>query len=213
MSNASNPASRSTLQAFSYLCIVWLVLSVFVAAVFDYYNLALYLAFLLFTPLGILGALLWLSVPGGILYVTYKKLRAGQIRAAAAWMLVPVSVAVLMPVGHRAGDGLIFELHKSQYEFVVRQALAGHCSPPDGGRWPVAVEFLQCKPPVIVTFPWGGFLSGWEGIVYDAADQVAKPPALRQKAWRSSDVGQVLNDFGARQSLGGHYYFGGGSYP
>lgn len=49
--------------------------------------------------------------------------------------------------------------------------------------------------------------------MYDAADQVAKPPALRQKAWRASDVGQVLNDSGARQSLGGHYYFGSGSYP
>src|SRR6185437_16961663 len=37
-------------------------------------------------------------------------------------------VVVLMPVGHRLGDALIFKLHESQYQFVVRQAAAGHCS-------------------------------------------------------------------------------------
>lgn len=154
MSNASNPAPRSRVQAFSYLCIVWLALSMLVAAVFDYDDLALYLVFLLLNPLvGILRALLWLSVPGGALYMTYKRLRGGRICAAAAWMLVPVTVAALMPVGRRVGNALIFELHKSQYQFIVRQALAGHCSPPDGGRWPIAVDFLQCKPPVIVIFP------------------------------------------------------------
>lgn len=191
-----------------------MALSLFVAVAFDYDDLALYLVIFLLNPLvGILGATLWLSVPGGAIYMAYKRVRAGGIRAAAAWMLVPVSVTVLMPVGRRVGDGLIFELHKSQYEFIVRQAMAGHCSPPDGGRWPIAVDYLQCKPPVIVIFPWGGFLSSWEGIVYDAADEVAKPPILRQKTWRETDVGGVLSDSGATQSLGGHYYFAHGNYP
>lgn len=53
----------------------------------------------------------------------------------------------------------------------------------------------------------------WEGLVYDAADQIAKPTALRQKAWRASDVGSILDYSGATRSLGGHYFFGSGTYP
>lgn len=205
---------RSGAVVFACLCICWAAGSVFLALIYDYDDLALCLVFGLFSPvLGALGDLLWLSTPCGALFLAYKRLRVRRTRAAVAWLLVPVSAALLMPLGHRLGDALIFKLHESQYQFVVRQAVAGHCSPPDGGRWPVAVDFLQCKPPVIVIFSWGGFLSSWEGVVYDAADQITKPPALRQKAWRASNVGSVLDYSGATQSLGGHYFFGSGTYP
>lgn len=215
MDVASNTVPRSRVPAFAYFCILWVAVSVFLAVVYDYDDLTLYLIFFfLLRPLvGILGALLWLSVPGGALYFAYRRLRSGRMRATAAWMIVPISLVVHTPAGHRLGDALIFELHKSQYQFVVRRTLAGHCSPPERGRWPAAVDFLQCKPPVIVIFPWGGFLSSWEGIVYDAADQIAKPPNLRQKAWRTSNVGTVLDDSGETLSLGGHYYFASGNYP
>lgn len=206
---------RSAVVVFAYLCICWVAGSVFLAMIYDYDDLALYVVAVGFLcpVLGVFGVLLWLSTPCGALVLAYRRLRVRRARAAAAWLLVPVSVAVLMPVGHRLGDALIFKLHESRYQFVVRQAAAGHCSPPDGERWPVAVDFLQCKPPIIVIFPWGGFLSSWEGVVYDAGDQIIKPPALRQKAWRASDVGSVLDYSGATQSLGGHYFFGGGTYP
>jgi len=205
---------RSATAVFAFLCIFWAAGSVFLAMIYDYGDLALYLVFGFLQPvLGVFGALLWLSTPCGALFLAYKRFRVRRIRAAAAWVLVPVSAVVLMPVGHRLGDALIFTLHESQYQFVVRQVAAGHCSPPEGGRWPVAVDFLQCKPPVIVIFPWGGFLSSWEGVVYDAADQITKPPALRQKAWRASNVGSALDYSGATQSLGGHFFFGSGTCP
>ncbi|MGH9624399.1 MAG: hypothetical protein ACRD4G_08690 [Bryobacteraceae bacterium] len=66
---------------------------------------------------------------------------------------------------------------------------------------------------MIVIFPWGGVLSSWEGVAYDAADEITKPPALRQKAWRASNLGALLDYSGATQSLGGHYYCGSGTYP
>ncbi len=206
---------RSAAVVFAYLCICSAAGSVFLAMIYDYDDLALYLVFLrfLFPFLGVFGALLWLSTPCGALFLAYKRLRIRRIRAAAAWLLVPVSAAVFMPLGHRLGDALIFKLHESQYQFVVRQAAAGHCSLADGRRWPLAVDFLQCKPPVIVIFPWGGFLSSWEGVIYDEADQITKPPTLRQKVWRASNVGSVLDYSGASQSLGGHYFFGSGTYP
>ena len=213
MGTAWRNASRS--RVFACLCILWVVVSVVVAVLYDYENLAFFLVFsaMLILPVGIFAALLWLSVPGGALYLTYRRLRARNLRAAAGWILVPVSVAALVPVGRRWGDVFVFELHKSQYQDVVRDALAGRCSPSPGRRWPVPVDFIQCKPPVAVIFPWGGFLSGWEGVVYDAADQISKPPALRLRAWSKTTVGQALVYSGARQSLGGHYYLASGNYP
>lgn len=100
---------RSAAVVFAYLCICWAAGSVFLAMIYDYDDLALYLVFLrfLFPFLGVFGALLWLSTPCG----------------------------------------------------------------------------------------------------------ATKPPTLRQKVWRASNVGSVLDYSGASQSLGGHYFFGSGTYP
>lgn len=178
---------RAAAVVFAYLCICWAAGSVFVAMIYDYDDLALYLVFFgfLLPVLGVFGALLWLSTPCGALFLAYKRLRVRRTRAAAALAARSrLSCAI-----HALGSPIGRCSHFQAARVPVSVRLAPGCGRPlftaRRGRWPVAVDFLQCKPPAIVIFPWGGFLSSWEGVIYDAADQINRPPVLRRKVCRS----------------------------
>jgi len=65
---------------------------------------------------------------------------------------------------------------------------------------------------ITVIFVWGGFGSIWHGVIYDAADEIAKPPKGRSETWRKREIGELLACSGVRFSLSDHYYRAGGNY-
>ena len=82
----------------------------------------------------------------------------------------------------------------------------------DANRHGDAIDGIDCHDPVIVIFPWGGFGSIWHGVVYDASDEIAKPPQDRSAGWKATPIGKQLSCTGAKLSLGDHYYRASGDY-
>jgi hypothetical protein len=103
-------------------------------------------------------------------------------------------------------------MNKPLYDAVVESARQGHCSSNDIRSWSAQVDGAFCSGSVTIIFLWGGFISSWQGVVYDASDEIAKPYCKRSAAWRFRDIGSRLSYSVARRSLGNHYYLAGGNY-
>jgi len=63
-----------------------------------------------------------------------------------------------------------------------------------------------------VNFFWGGFLSVWHGVVYDATDQIILAPSKRSAAWQATKTGGLLGCSGTDRPLGDHYYLARGDF-
>lgn len=103
-------------------------------------------------------------------------------------------------------------MDKSAYDRVVLDAEQGRCSPEDQQHWHVAIDAIDCHKPATIVFLWGGFLSSWHGVVYDAGHEIIKPAKDRATSWKRREVGQLLSCSDADLFLGGHYYRAGGNY-
>jgi len=154
---------------------------------------------------------LWAIVPVLLLVRSIKSVFLEHRAAGLWWVTIPALGLLIVWPNALIGEKLRFYATKGAYDHVVSDAEAGRCSNRDGGKWPIQVEFLDCRQPVLITFDWGGLGSGWFGIVYDAADEIVKPTSERSDSWKHRDVGQMLSCSDVAARLGGHYYLTSGS--
>lgn len=154
----------------------------------------------------------WALTPTMSLVWAVRLALTGRFKRALGWCLLPVAAAFLFFTGASDGEILRFQLEKPAYLRVVADAAAGKCSTEDRKRWQVQIDALDCTDPITIIFIWGGFGSTWNGVVYDAADQIVKRPPERSAIWRCRDIGKLLSSSGASRALGGHFYLAGGDY-
>ncbi len=155
---------------------------------------------------------LWAIVPVVALVLAIKRLRGGHFWRAAAWLSLPAALVLFCLKGPVIGDAAQFWLNKRAYDRAVADAHAGKCSADDRRTWGVDIGGADCHEPVTIIFAWGGFLSMWDGVVYDAADQIAKAPEARSESWRNRDIGELLACSRASFAFGNHYYRASGNY-
>ena len=154
----------------------------------------------------------WALVPIITLGWALREIFRGKIRYAIAWCVLPISAALIFFSGPAVIDNMRFQFNKSAYQRVVGDALAGKCTNNERRFWKVDVDAIDCKAPITIVFIWSGLGSGWNGIVYDAADQIVKPSRERSEFWRDRYVGNLLSCSRVIKALGRHFYFAGGHY-
>jgi hypothetical protein len=194
-------------RRFAMVCGAWLVASLIIPALplWD----AIVLSLLLLTggwslPLG-----LWAIVPAVAVLRAARRLFERRYGSALGWFGVPLAGVVLFFLATDIGDAVRFRLNKASYDRIVAEAQADKCSKEMEGRRDV--DGIDCDP-ITVIFGWGGFGPIWHGIVYDAGDEIMKPPQERSVAWKNRPIGNLLSCSGATRAFGGHYYRAGGSY-
>lgn len=201
-------------HVFALTCLAWVAASLIVPAlpIWDtIFIVAVGLSVLVSGGLWLaIGA--WALCPVGATALAITRLVRGHSRSAMIWSAVPIAGVLIAAAPTAVGDIVKFTWNKTAYDRVVADAKAGKCSSGDRKRWDVAIDYLDCSDPVTIIFVWGGFVSSWHGIVYDASDEIAKLYDERPKAWRCREIGALLKYSGAKRPLGGHYYRAGGSY-
>jgi hypothetical protein len=215
------PKEHDTVKAFTdprvfrWVFAAWLAVTEGIAAVFDYHYIGpRIIEFSVFTSAPVI---LWVAVPIWALVLGVKRLLQHRYRVGIAWILMPAAGAACIVPAHELGDILLFKSQKAFYDVIAKDAMAGHCSRAERLAWPAFASFASCTTPVAVVMPWGEFVSLWIGIVYDAADEIAKPLSLRSPQWQSTLAGQAIDNTRAKsvRSLGNHYYLatGGCCFP
>jgi hypothetical protein len=156
--------------------------------------------------------LVWSIVPALAIVGGLRAVMTGHVWQAASCSAVPILGLLIYYHGGFVGETLRFQINKAAYQRVVSDADAGKCSAKDRARWHVDIDAIDCEAPIAIIFVWGGFGPFWHGIVYDAADEMARSAPARSGTWKQRPVGGMLSCTDARRSLGGHYYLAGGVY-
>lgn len=201
-------------RLFAIACGVWLLASLIIPALpvgEDIFFNVLLPSVLVFGTLWPAMAA-WAAIPAGAMLLAAKRLVRRRYRAASAWAAFAALGALVMLYGSFLSDAMRFQFGKSAYERVVADARAGRCTDADRRQWKVAIDEIHCSDPIVIIFVWGGFVSMWHGVVYDAADEIAKPPSERSPEWKHRPIGALLSCSGVKMPLGGHFYRAGGSY-
>jgi hypothetical protein len=201
--------TSGSLRGFAIACVVWFVASLTLPSL-PLTDVVLVL--LAFSGAVWLAVIAWAVVPAIALIVALKRFARRQYRYGVAWLMVPVSLLPMYLLGTIAGDTARFWFNKSQYDRVVADATRGNCSPKDQRSWQPTIDAIDCGNPVTIVFLWGGFLSSWHGVVYDAGDEIVKPAKQRSAQWKSREIGELLSCSRADLRFGSHYYRAGGSY-
>ena len=197
---------RGAHRIFGIVCGVWLLGSVVLPAwgmLDNPFSLLVLLPVLL---------LVGPAVPVGALLLGIKRFRKGRYRSGLGWLTILAASILLCFHGRSLGETLRFQWNKPSYDRVVADARAGRCAKADQKHWNVDIDAVDCSDPVTVIFVWDGFLSMWNGVIYDAGDQIAKTSRDRSPAWKNRAIGHLLSCSGTSRSLGGHYYLAGGNY-
>jgi len=194
---------------FGFLCATWVFVSLAVPASGGVMPL-------LFV-LGLSGAFwfavaAWIAVPAVAAAVIIRLLWVRRYRAAAGWSLVPAVGVLLVLYGIDLGDMIHFWLNKARYDRIVSDVILGRCSHEDSRGWKATIVATECQAPAIIAFEHDRMLSVWRGIVYDASDEIAKPPHERSAAWKSRDVAELIGCSEVRVAFGGHYYAVSGEF-
>jgi hypothetical protein len=155
---------------------------------------------------------MWALVPFLSFVQVVRRSLGGNAKHALAWSALPVAAMLIFFYGADAGEILRFQVNRHAYQRVVADAAAGRCSEADRKQWRVDIDAIECSVPVLIVFIWGGFGSIWNGVVYDAADQIAEPASKRSRFWKQRDSGSLLSCSGASMDLGNHFYLAGGFY-
>lgn len=201
-------------RAFAILCLVWLIASLVIPAT-PLWEVVFFFFFLL--AAGISGDIwfgfaLWVTIPTAALIMAIRFAWNKQYGSAIHWLSVPAAGVFLYFFATDIGDVARFRWNKASYDQVVADARAGQCATADRTKRTVDIDGIDCDGPIIVVFPWGGFLSSWHGVVYDAADEISKAPRDRSTAWKNRQIGGFLACSEAKKALGDHYYRAGGHY-
>jgi hypothetical protein len=159
-----------------------------------------------------LALALWAALPATAALLAIKRLSERRYQAAAGWLTVPAAAVFLWCFATGLGDMARFRLNKGAYDNVIADARMGKCSMEDIKRWGIPIDGIECHDPITVIFVWGGFVSIWNGVVYDAGDEIIKAPQDRSTGWKKRAIGSLLSCSGAKTALGDHYYRAGGSY-
>lgn len=195
-------------RGFSIVCGVWFIASLTVRSLPG----SEYLLFLLLVTGGVWFAVfLWTIVPAIAIFLAINRIVTRQYRSAAGWLMVPAAGVLVYFLGTDVGDIIRFRLNKASYDRIASDAIAGKCAQDGHVYRSVAIDAIDCHP-VTIIFPWGGFLSIWHGVVYDAEDQIIKPARDRSAAWKNREIGALLSCSGADLTLGDHYYRASGDY-
>ncbi|MGH7033159.1 MAG: hypothetical protein ACREFL_05470 [Stellaceae bacterium] len=225
-------------SGFALLCILWIAASVllpllgfFDSVVFD--DLAFAAVWLLLPFLWVLsaggdpstqwwilpglywfGIAVWAFIPLVALAIALRALRQDRIRRSILYTCVPVAAVTLFLIGREGLDIFRFRLHQSAYDEVVAQIKSGACPLAKDFKSSIAVDEIGCNP-VTIMFPWHVVTllgNSWRGVVYDASDEIAKPPSGRSQLWQRREIGNALSCSHVDHPLGDHYYLASGDY-
>jgi hypothetical protein len=202
------------IRRLPWIAAFWLVASIMIPAwtISD-----VPMTFLLVAP-GLIAVILlvvgvcWITLPVYGAIQARRALKGKRYAAASLWSALPIAALLLVLWGREASVFLRFEMEKPAYERIIADAQSGHCSPRSWGSWGFRVVQGECRQPLIIVFRWGGALSNWQGIVYDADDQIDKPVGQRDAVWKATEAGTLLSCSDAYMALGGHYYRAGGDF-
>jgi hypothetical protein len=149
----------------------------------------------------ILLAALWLIVPAWMLVGALRRALRRDLRPRWDWMvpaLAGIVIAGYLTCGPlMVGDFIRFQIERTGYEAKIDDVRAGRLAVDDD---------MIAGTAMLAVFHWGGFLSKWEGVVYDEADYFPDPkdPA---PAWAKSSLGEeILACPSSVRSMGGHFY-------
>jgi hypothetical protein len=206
--------TRSYAWLFALVCGAWLLASLIIPAlpVSEDIFFAVMLPSIFFFGSFWPAIAVWAAIPATAALVAAVLLGRRRYRAAAVRGAFAAVGALVMVYGSFLGDMIRFQVDKPAYDRVVADIEAGRCGDDDRRRWNIAVDYVHCADPAIVIFVWGGFVSAWHGVIYDAADEIAKPASDRSIEWKHLPIGALLSCSGVKVPLGGHYYRAGGSY-
>src|SRR6185437_12546316 len=165
-------------------------------------------------PLGMLwvAIIAWVAVPAAGAVATVSFLWARSYRSAAISALVPAAGVILALYGIEIGDVVDFWLNKARFDLLTSDVVRGRCSAEDRKRWNARTIYYECRAPAIVAFEHDRMLSTWRGFIYDASDEIAKPPSERSAAWKNRDIAEFVCDAETRVALDGHYYIVFGNF-
>lgn len=201
-------ASTSLISA----CVLWAVATI--AAIgtlrFDFGQSVLFM--LVDTWLGRALFVAWLLIPIIAGIYAFRAQVAGQRRLAAKWSLVPILAIGAIFFGIPVSGIIRFSFEYSGYRRVVDDVRHDKCSAEDRKNWTTVPEFADCEAPPLILFDWGGLGSSWNGIIYDASDEISKQSHDRSASWKGRDVGSLLSCSGSSVSLTHHFYLAGGSF-
>jgi len=203
----AGPNRRSPL---ALLAGIWLAVSVIGPLVPWSYEVILLVAFTLRSYWAAVA--LWAALPAAAIPIAVRRLIQGRYGAALLWSMLPIAAILLWVFGGAFESLVRFHLNKPTYDAIVTDAEAGRCTALDRRSWHAEVDVAHCGAPIVLVFLWGGFLSGWHGVVYDTTDQIILAPRERNAAWQGSDFGGILGCSKAYRTLGGHYYLARGDY-
>jgi hypothetical protein len=154
----------------------------------------------------------WMLIPTLAGIYAFRLLLAGQRRPAAKWSLMPVLAIAALFLAIPLSGIVRFGIEYEGYSRVVDDARHDKCSDEDRKSWTAVPEFADCAAPALVLFDWGGLGSSWNGIIYDASDEISKPSHDRSASWKGRDVAGLLSCSGVSAKLTGHFYLAGGSF-
>ena len=150
----------------------------------------------------ILLTVLWLIVPVWVLVDCLHRFLRRDFRPRWHWAvpaLAGVVVAGYLSQGLFAmGDILRFQIERAGYQAKIDGVRSG--------RLPADDDTIT-GPPMVSVFHWGGFLSKWEGVVYDESDYFGDAKNSSAPVWTTSGLGeQILACPSSVRSMGGHFY-------
>ena len=204
----SGPVAGESHRFFAIACGVWIIASLVVPALSLWDTAILLLLFLTggwWLPI----VVLWTAIPAMAAFRATKSILKRRYVSALGWLTVPAAGVGLVLLGTDIGDAVRFRINKAAYDRVVAEAEASKCAKDMEAR--KAVDGIDCDP-LTAIFAWGGFGPIWHGIVYDAGDEIIKPPQDRSAAWKNRPIGSLLSCSGGKRAFGDHYYRAGGSY-
>ncbi len=114
--------------------------------------------------------------------------------------------------GTPVDDSLVFRSRLPAYRQFLTGTAEGRCSPSDAWQLGIHLDALACDKPQLFVFPWGGFLSAWQGAIYDETDEIAKLPEKRSPEWKSREAARLLSCIGVDRAVGGHFYIASGNF-
>lgn len=147
------------------------------------------------------------------LCVSVRRLIQRSYVSALVWAMPALIGALAIQYGTRIGELARFRGNRSTYDRIIEGAKAGDCSTL-GKKLPgqAIVDYVHCRPPVVVIFAWTWFSAGWRGVIYDESDEIARPVAERSAGQTDERTRLLLSCSQASRNLGDHYYLAAGWY-